>query len=179
LLLLVVAGHLLLVACGFHLRGAGKVELSPRLSSLRVNVEGNQLQNDPLLAAMKNVLRTQADVQIEDSGDAPLLVLYGEHSDSQVLSVSSTGKADEYLLKYELSFRLIDKDNRLLSEPQTIKIQRDHAFDRLNVLSKEREEQELRREMQRDAVQQILRRLSRITIQEIKTMEPQINTDQN
>ncbi|MDO8705202.1 MAG: LPS assembly lipoprotein LptE [Sulfuricaulis sp.] len=179
LLLLLVMCNLLLVSCGFHLRGAGTVELSPRLSSLRVNVEGNQLQNDPLLAAMKNVLRTQADVQIEDSGDAPLLVLYGEHSDSQVLSVSSTGKADEYLLKYEVSFRLIDKDNRLLSESQTVRIQRDHAFDRLNVLSKEREEQELRREMQRDAVQQILRRLSRITIQEIKTMEPQINTDQN
>ena len=58
--------HLLLVSCGFHLRGAGKVELSPVLSSLRVNVEGNQLQNDPLLVVMKNVLRTQADVQIED-----------------------------------------------------------------------------------------------------------------
>ena len=166
MLLLLVAGNLLLVSCGFHLRGAGKVELLPGLSSLRVNVEGNQLQNDPLLVAMKNVLRTQADVQIEDSDDAPLLVLYGEHSDSQVLSVSSTGKADEYLLKYEVSFRLIDKDNRLLSEPQTIRIQRDHAFDRLNVLSKEREEQELRREMQRDAVQQILRRLSRISLPE-------------
>jgi LPS-assembly lipoprotein len=179
LLLLLATGCLLLTSCGFHLRGVGGVELSPRFSVLRVNVEGNQLQNDPLLVAMKNVLRIQTDVQIEDSGDAPQLMLYGERSDSQVLSVSSTGKADEYLLKYEVSFRLIDKDGRLLSEPQTVRIQRDHAFDRLNVLSKEREERELRREMQRDAVQQILRRLSRITIQESKTMEPQMNADQH
>ena len=150
-------------ACGFHLRGTGKVEFPPMLSTLRVVVENSQQQNDPLLVAMKNALRTQTDVQIEDTGDAPLLVLYGERSDSQVLSVSSTGKADEYLLKYEVSFRLTGKEGKVLAESQTVRVQRDHAFDRLNVLAKEREEQELRREMQRDAVQQVLRRLSRIT----------------
>jgi LPS-assembly lipoprotein len=153
-----------LSSCGFHLRGTGKVEFPPMLSTLRVMIESSQQQNDPLLAAMKNALRTQTDVQIEDSGDAPLLVLYGEHSDSQVLSVSSTGKADEYLLKYEVSFRLTGKDDKALTESQTVRLQRDHAFDRLNVLAKEREEQELRGEMQRDAVQQILRRLSRVTL---------------
>jgi len=152
-----------LSSCGFHLRGTGKVEMSPVFSTLRIMVEGNQQQNDPLLVSMKNALRMQTDVQIEDTGDAPLLVLYGERSDSQVLSVSSTGKADEYLLKYEVSFRLTGKDGKEVAESQTIRVQRDHAFDRLNVLSKEREEQEPRREMQRDAVQQILRRLSRIT----------------
>jgi len=152
-----------LSSCGFHLRGTGKVEMSPVFSTLRIMVEGNQQQNDPLLVAMKNALRTQTDVQIEDTGDAPLLVLYGERSDSQVLSVSSTGKADAYLLKYEVSFKLTGKDGKEVAESQTVRVRRDHAFDRLNVLAKEREEQELRREMQRDAVQQILRRLSRIT----------------
>ena len=152
-----------LSSCGFHLRGTGKVEMSPVFSTLRIMVEGNQQQNDPLLVAMKNALRAQTDVQIEDTGDAPLLVLYGERSDSQVLSVSSIGKADEYLLKYEVSFRLTGKDGKEVAESQTVRVQRDLAFDRLNVLAKEREEQELRRAMQRDAVQQILRRLSRIT----------------
>ena len=152
-----------LSSCGFHLRGTGKVEMSPVFSTLRIMVEGNQQQNDPLLVAMKNALHTQTDVQIEDTGDAPLLVLYGERSDSQVLSASSTGKADEYLLKYEVSFRLTGKEGKALAESQTVRVQRDLSFDRLNVLAKEREEQELRRAMQRDAVQQILRRLSRIT----------------
>jgi LPS-assembly lipoprotein len=153
-----------LVSCGFHLRGTGKAEMPAALSVLQVRVEGNLLENNPLLVAMKNALRTQTDVQIQESGDAPRLVLYGEQSDSRVLSVTSTGKVDEYLLKYEVSFRLVDADNKLLSEPQTVKVQRDHQFDRLNVLAKEREEQELRREMQRDTAQQILRRLSRITL---------------
>jgi LPS-assembly lipoprotein len=168
-----------LVSCGFHLRGTGKVEMPAALSVMQVRVEGNLLENHPLLVAVKNALRTQTDVQIQESGDAPRLLLYGELSDSRVLSVTSAGNVDEYLLKYEVSFRLADVDNKLLSEPQTVKVQRDHQFDRLNVLAKEREEQELRREMQRDAAQQILRRLSRISIQEIKPMEPPMNTDQH
>jgi LPS-assembly lipoprotein len=159
--LLVALG--ILSSCGFHLRGTGKVEFPPMLSTLRVMVENSEQQNDPLLVAMKNALRTQTNVQIEDSGDAPLLVLYGERSDSQVLSVGSTAKVEEYLLKYEVSFRLTGKEGKALAESQTVRVQRDLAFDPLNVLAKEREVQELRREMQRDAVQQILRRLSRIT----------------
>jgi LPS-assembly lipoprotein len=153
-------------ACGFHLRGTGRVEMPPALSVMQVRVEGNLLENHPLLVAVKNALRTQTDVQIQESGDAPRLLLYGEQLDSQVLSVTSTGKVDEYLLKYEVSFRLVNVDNKLLSEPQTVKVQRDHQFDRLNVLAKEREERELRNEMQRDAAQQILRHLSRISLKE-------------
>lgn len=155
---------LLLGSCGFHLRGAGKVEMPSALSILQVRVEDSLLENHPLLVAMKSALRYQTDIQVQESGDAPQLILYGEQSDSQVLSVTSSGKVDEYLLKYEVSFRLMGKDGKPLSLPQTVKLQRDHRFDRLNVLAKEREEQELRREMQRDAVQQILRRLSRISI---------------
>jgi LPS-assembly lipoprotein len=162
LILLVTVG--ILSACGFHLRGTGKFDMSPTLSVLQVRVEGSRQENNPLLVEMKNVLRTQTNVQIVESGDAPRLVLYGEVSDSQVLSVTAIGKVDEYLLKYEVSFRLVDKSDKMLSPPQTIRLQRDHPFDRLNVLAKEREEQELRRIMQRDAVQQILRRLSRLTL---------------
>ena len=171
--------HFSLISCGFHLRGTGKAELQAALSILQVRVEGNLLENHPLLAAMKYALRTQANVRIEETGDAPRLLLYGERSDSRVLSVTSTGKAEEYLLTYEVSFRLTDAKEQPLSEPQTVRVQRDYRYDPLNVLAKEREEQELRRELQRDAVQQILRRLSRISIQEIKAREPQINTDQH
>ncbi|MEW6332061.1 MAG: LPS assembly lipoprotein LptE [Pseudomonadota bacterium] len=140
------------------------METPAALSVLQVRVEGNLLENHPLLAAVKNALRSQTDIQIQESGDAPRLMLYGEQSDSRILSVTSFGKVDEYLLKYEVSFRLVDADNKPLSEPQTVRVQRDHQFDRLNVLAKEREEQDLRLEMQRDAAQQILRRLSRITL---------------
>lgn len=166
---------LALSACGFHLRGAGKAELPAALSTLRVAIEGSHALNDPLLAAMKTALRTQAGVAVVDSAEVPLLLLFGEHSASQVLSVGATGKADEYLLKYEVSFRLVGADGKELAGPQTVKLQRDHAFDRFNVIAKEREEADLRRDMQRDAVQQILRRLARITL---KSSGPAANANQ-
>ena len=160
-LLLMTLG--MLSSCGFHLRGAGKVELPPMLSTLRVMVENSQQQYDPLRAAMENALRTQTDVEIVDTGDAPLLILFGEKSNRQVLSVDTTGKVSQYLLKYELSFRLTGKEGKSLSEAQTVRTQLYYDFDPLNLLAMERQEEELRREMQRDAVQQILRRLSRLT----------------
>lgn len=134
------------------------------LAMLQVKMEGDQQENNPLLVEMKNALRSQTDIQIQESGEAPRLLLYGEHSDRRLLSVTSTAKADEYLLRYGVNFRVTDKDGKLLSPPQAVMVQRDHRFDSLNVLAKEREEQELRGEMQRDAVQQILRRLSRVII---------------
>jgi LPS-assembly lipoprotein len=160
-LLLITLG--MLSSCGFHLREAGKVELAPALSTLRVMVEDSRQEYDPLLVEMENALRAQANVEIVDTGDTPLLVLYGERSDRQVLSVSSTAKVNQYLLKYEVSFRMTGKEGKSLSDGQTVRTQRYYDFDPLNVLPSERQEQELRREMQRDAVQQILRRMSRIT----------------
>jgi LPS-assembly lipoprotein len=158
-LLLMTLG--MLSSCGFHLRESSRVELAPALSTLRVMVKNSQQQYDPLLVEMENALRAQTNVEIVETGDAPLLVLYGEKSDRQVLSVNSTAKVNQYLLKYEVSFRLTGKEGKSLSEPQTVRTQRYYDFDPLNVLPSERQEKELWSEMQRDVVQQILRRVSR------------------
>ena len=152
------------VACGFHPRGTDEYRLPPALATLRVAVEGSSQQYDPLRVEMTNALRAQAGVDVVEATDVPTLVLFAERSENQLLSVSSTGKANQYLLKYEVSFRVADKDGKTLSEPQTVRVQRNQAYDPLNLLATEREEREFRREMQRDAVQQILRRLSHISM---------------
>ncbi|MHB8623766.1 MAG: LPS-assembly lipoprotein LptE [Sulfuricaulis sp.] len=159
-LLLLVIG--ILSGCGFHLQGTGQYQIDPTFATLRVAVAGNQLQNDPLLVAMKNALRTQTNIKVVDTGDAPVLLLFGEKTDNQVLSMSSTGKADQYQLIYQVSFQLMGKDNQPLSKPQTVRAQREYTFDRLNVLAMEKESADLQGELQRDAVQQLLRRLAHI-----------------
>jgi len=162
-LLMLVGSFSLLASCGYHLRGADRIEMPPFLAVLQLKLEGNRMEYNPLLADMKDALRTRTNARIEESGDAPRLVLFDEQADRQMLSVTEIGKVDEYLLKYEVSFRVVDKDNQVLSAPQTVKVRRDHQFNRLAVLAKEREQQELHREMQRDAVNQIVRRLARLT----------------
>jgi LPS-assembly lipoprotein len=80
-----------------------------------------------------------------------------------VLTVDASGKVNAYLVKYELSFNVVDAAGEPLLLPQTLRLQRDYRFNPLNVLAKEQEEETLRRELRRDALYQIVRRLARLT----------------
>lgn len=115
---------------------------------------------DPLVIEMEQALRAQAKVTIVETGDVPQLVLFGEREESRVLSVGSDGYVSEYLLRYEASFKFVGADGKELVKTQTIRLMRAYSFDPRSVLAKEREAAELRNAMRRDAVQQILRRLS-------------------
>jgi LPS-assembly lipoprotein len=156
--------YLVLSGCGFHLRGLDRAVLPAELAELRVVVQDSVAAHDPLLAAMREALTARADARITDRADAPVLVLSGERAVSQVLSVGTTGKVSEYLLRYEVSFRLLDAEGKERLAPQTIRLQRSYTFDPLNVLAKEREEKDLAHEMRTDAAGQIVRRLSRVSL---------------
>ncbi len=154
---------LLLSGCGFQLRGAGTYKLPDSLATLRVIVQGSQSVNDPLRLAMEDVLRTQAGGTVVQTGDVPLLILSTENIDNQVLTVDTSGKVNAYLVRYELGFNVVDAAAEPLLPPQTLRLQRDYRFNPLNVLAKEQEEETLRRELRRDALSQIVRRLARLT----------------
>lgn len=149
------------MSCGFYLRGAEATALPESLSRLRVTVQDSKLANDPLLVMVMNALQSEAKATITNEADAPLLALFGERTETQVLSVTTSGQASGYTLKYQLSYRLTDARGQEMLPTQTVRMLRDYTFDPVNVLAKEQEEQELRRTMQREAIQQILRRLSR------------------
>lgn len=155
---------LLLSACGFHLRGSGAYQLPASLSTLRVVVAGSEAAHDPLKLAMEAALRAQAGVTVSEAVDTPMLVLSGERTDSQVASVSTAGKAAEYRLRYALDFEVRDAKGGALLARQSVQLLRDYTFDPLNVIAKEREERELREVMRQDAVQQVLRRLAKLTV---------------
>jgi LPS-assembly lipoprotein len=109
---------------------------------------------------MRNALQSQAGAQVVDTPGVPTLTLLDESADSQVLAIDSTGKASHYLLNYKLTFALADATGRELLSAQSVKLQREYSFDKLSVLATEKENEFLRREMRRDAVQQVLRRLA-------------------
>jgi LPS-assembly lipoprotein len=150
-----------LAGCGFQLRGAGTYQLPASLSTLRVQVAGSQAANDPLRLAVEDALRLQAGVTVSATADVPTLVIAGERVESQVLTVDASGRAGEYLLRYEIGYSLIGADGEALLPPQSLRLQRDYRFNPLNVLAKEQEETNLRHELRRDALSQIVRRLSR------------------
>lgn len=152
----------MLAGCGFHLRGQGKAGLAPELSVLRVRLDGENVSATELRREVARALNTQSDVRIaaETESTIPVLTLYDEQSNSRVLSYDEDRNVSEFLLRYRVDFDVRSPAGEKLVKRQTIILQRDYTFDRLNVLAKEKEEQELREQMRQEAVQQMIRRLA-------------------
>ena len=65
----------------------------------------------------------------------------------------------EFQLRYRMTYRLLDKTAVETIPPSEILLTRDFSFNDQETLSKESEEALLFRDMQNDAVQQLVRRL--------------------
>jgi len=158
--LFILALALLLSSCGFHLRGASSVRLPPELSAMRVTMTGKGYQ--PMLMEMRDALLELGKVRLTDDVTArvPVLQLYKETSQKQVLAVDSSGRVSAYLLDFRVDFSLESADGKMLIKRQPVKIQREYIFNRLKVLATEIQSESLRTEMRRDAARQILRRLA-------------------
>lgn len=148
----------MLSACGFHLRSAADTNLpfktiylgfpdsSPLGTELRRNIRGG---------SNTEVMPTAKEAQAS-------MVVLSETRDKSVLSLNNLGRVREYSLAYTLRFRVMDDKGQELLAPTEITLKRDINYDESQVLAKEGEEAMLYRDMQKDLVQQILRRLAAI-----------------
>jgi LPS-assembly lipoprotein len=145
--------------CGFHLRGASSVALPPELATLRVTMGGGY---PPLLLEVRSALQTQGRVRLTEdvSASVPVLQLLSETSATELLAIDSSGRPIAYLLNYRVDYSLDGADGKPLLPKQSVKLQREYSFDRLNVIASEKQSDFLQTEMRRDAVQQILRQLA-------------------
>ena len=152
-----------LSGCGFHLRDTSAVALPPELSNLRVTMGGAGYP--PLLVEVRNALLALGNVRLTDdvSAAVPVLQLHSESSTSQVLTIDSSGRISAYLLNYRVDYSLLGADKKPLLQNQSVKLQREYGFDRLNVIASEKQGEFLQNEMRRDVAQQILRRLARFS----------------
>jgi LPS-assembly lipoprotein len=87
------------------------------------------------------------------------LEILGEARERAILSLSSSGRASELQIRYRISFRLFGKDGKEYIPRSDIQLKRDLNYSDSDVLGKEQEEGLLYRDMQNDAVQQIIRRM--------------------
>jgi len=87
------------------------------------------------------------------------LQILGEARERSILSLSGAGRVQELQLRYRVNFRLTNKDGRELIAADEILLKRDLLYSDSDVLGKEQEEALLYRDMQTDAVQQVVRRL--------------------
>ena len=155
-LLLCTVVSFALAGCGFQPRGQSLA--SGKLGSVYVQNSGAAIGDE-----LQLYLDDAGVVRAPDAASADVIVhLSGERYDRRVLSVdANTGKAREFELEYRVNYSALTRAGGMLVENQVLTLTRDFVFDADALIGKSREESELREEMRRDAVLQILGRLDR------------------
>lgn len=148
---------MVLVACGFHLRGhGGPVTLA--FNSVYLNAANET----PFVTELRSALEANKIEVMPTSENAALtLEIISEMNSKQILSLSSAGKVLEYQLGFRVTLRAYDQQRNTWLPQEEIILMRSFAYDDAQLLAKEQEEALLYRDMRSDAVQQALRRLSR------------------
>jgi len=143
-----------LTACGFHLRGA--VQLPPELANMALR---DATPATDIASELRRALQNEG-IRLTDTA-ALVLQLKGERYGKRVLSVDSVGRAQEYGLSYSVQFSLQGEGGTFWLEEQAVSLTRDLRFDTTAVLGTDNEEDQLKADMRRDAVLQILQRLQK------------------
>ena len=142
-----------LAGCGFHLRGDVKYGFaSATIKSPTAPQFGLELQR---------MLATGSGTKItENAAEATVVIdITSVNDDKGVLSLSSGGRAREYVLTKRVVFSVRDPAGNDWLPMSEITVRRNYTFNESEVLAREAQEQRLLKEMQTDAVQQLMRRL--------------------
>ena len=157
-----IALCLLLAACGFQPRGSATLPFE--------NVYIEAPQGSLFATQLRRVIgagsRTRIAARPQDA-DATLQVM-NEFREKEILSLSAGGRVRELQLRYRLQYQVFDRQRNLIAEPGEIVLRRDYSFNDQEQLSKESEEALLYRDMQNDAVLQLVRRLQAVAKSGVK-----------
>lgn len=151
---MIVFASLIVAACGFHLRGDYSLPFDTLYISLP---ETNELRS----VIKRNIEASSQTKIVTDVKEAQaILVVMQDNQQKNILSLNSAGRVREYQLIRTFVFRVHDQKNQEFVAPSTIRLTREITFSDSAVLAKEAEESLLRRDMQNDLVQQLMRRLA-------------------
>ncbi len=155
-LALALMACLALSACGFQLRGITE------LSFKTLSIQGGKIS---ISRDLKQSLKTNGIQVTETTEGADLLMeTLGETYEKRILSLSGGGLVREFELNYSVKFRTREPASPTWSPVQTVQARRDFSYNDKELLGKAEEEAMLVMDMHKDAVREVLRRLSAIKI---------------
>ena len=149
-LLVIIAG------CGFQLRGSANI--AERLKIMYV--QGINFQNDIGLELKRGLVNNDVTILTNYQEGSAVLSLFDLKFERRVLSVDGDAKVREYQLYAAVTVKFTDTNNEVLIASDRIEALRDYVFDQAQVLAADQEEALLRQELNKQLVQNILRRLS-------------------
>lgn len=148
----------LLAGCGFQLRGAQTLPFS----TIYVDAPATSAFALQMRRMVGNSSQTRVVPTAQEA--AAVLQVQGEAREKEILSLSGGGRVREYQLRYRVTYRVLDGKSIELVPSTQLLLRRDLSFSDDAALAKESEEALLFRDMQTDAVIQLLRRLQSVQI---------------
>ena len=153
--LLVCAVAVALSACGFHMRGEAKLPAGMQRVYLQVSDPFSPLTRD-LEAALT---RSGATV-VNKPGDGIADITISNLSLSPtVRSVGANAFVNEFSMIYHLELAIAGADGKALLPKEVIEHHREFTFDQTQAIGTSAEQDEIKKEMERDMVQAILRKI--------------------
>ena len=143
----------LLAGCGFQPRGSATLPFN----TLYVDAPSAAQFATQLRRAIGSGTQTRI-TNNPAQADATLHVL-SEVREQEILSLSPGGRVRELQLRYRVQYQVIDKNKTPLAPPGEIVLRRDFSVNDQDPRGQDSEQLLLFRDMQADAVQQLLRRL--------------------
>jgi len=145
----------LLAACGFQLRGDARLPGSMNRTYVAV------ADDSTLFVRELGLLLEANGVEIVDepSPQAATLRVDSQRIRRQPLSVTGQARVREFLIVFEVSWRMEDPDGEVALERSTLRLTRDYSFDEDEILAAQREEEFLRDDLGRAMADQMIRRL--------------------
>jgi LPS-assembly lipoprotein len=144
----------LLGGCGFHPAGLTTLPFE------RLYIASGDYAS--FGAEFKRYLESGSKTQLTDRAEEAqaILEILGERREQLILSLSGAGRVAEFLLRYRVSYRLVDKTRQELIPNTEIVLQRDYTYNDAQILGKENEAELLYRDMKNDAILQLARQLA-------------------
>ncbi len=166
----IAATVILLVSCGFHLRG----NYDFPFSTLYINF--------PAGSHTANVLKRQIQgmnaTRIANSPQEAEVILsaISEKNRREILTYNVQGRVREYSLHYDLEYTIKTAQGKVLLPPTKVTLRRTMTYDDSEALSKENEANLLYKDMQSDMAQRLLRRLAGLNMNGVdNTTDPDDN----
>ncbi len=143
---------LALSACGFKLRGLYEVPEALRQVALVAASQPSQLEPELRRALEINGIKILGSSRYQ-------LEILSERNTRRTATLTGDADADEYELRSEVRFRVIDRqrDELLLIPERTLMTERVYTNQRDNITASSSQESLIRHQMQQDLAQQIVR----------------------
>ena len=139
--------------CGFQLRGTATYPFDTVYVAAPVGA--------PFTAELKRALSGSGSAKLTESPEKAQVILDVTliANDKAVLSLSPGGRVREFAIAKRVQFRLRDNEGHEWLPGDEIVVRRTYLYDDTERLAREIQEQRLDKDMQTDAIQQIVRRL--------------------